>query len=53
MLEIKCIFGAEKLFSQAQIFFLLKARRVSFMNIQKYFMKDKILCLEKHRTLGA
>ena len=23
------------------------------MNIKKYFIKDKILCLKKHRTLGA
>ena len=53
MLESKCIFWAEKIFFQAQIFFLLKVLRLTFMNIQKYFMKDKILCLEKHRTLGA
>ena len=42
----KIIFSSLNLFS-------LKFGRLTFMNIQKYFMKDKILCLKKHRTLGA
>ena len=35
MLESKCIFLAEKLFSQAQNVFFLKVGRLAFMNIQK------------------
>jgi hypothetical protein len=53
MIQSKCIFWAEKLFSKAKIFFFLKVGRLIVMNIQKYFMKDKILCLKKHHTLGA
>jgi hypothetical protein len=41
MLESKCIFWAEKLFSQAKIFFFLKVGRLTFMNILKHFMKDR------------
>ena len=52
MLEIKCIFWAEKLFSQAQ-FFLLKSWKINIYEYPKKNLKEKILCLKKHHTLGA
>jgi hypothetical protein len=44
--------GRKIIFSSLNFFFL-KVGRLTFLNIQKEIMKDKILCLKKPRTLGA
>ena len=51
--KVNAFFGQKNCFLKPKCFFFLKVGRWTFMNIQKYFMKHKILCLKKHRTLGA